>query len=462
MGWYIRPMAGSSRRPRGLRAGIVVVPGAVRRARLDAGLTLAQLAEPHYTRAALSYVESGQRRPSSTMLVQIAKRTEKPLTHFIDSPGVTPQHRDAIGQLQRLVSTLALAEAIAFGERLLEAELPREVEAEARFLVGRACVRSADGGRAYPHLVRARHLYELLGDQIQLADTLNQLACALLLLDDVRALPVAHEALDACERVSPEQPELMVRTLILLGGLFFRLQDFHRAEQCYNRALQHLGSVPGIRNLAMIHDQLNMTYQRMGRFSEALEHAHKAMKLYRGSVDPTDLFRAEHNLGETLLKQGELQAARPYLERALALCEQPELQRYFHGYALLSMAELHLGFGDLDLAELRLTQALDLAERLSERSHEANAWRLWGRLHSLRGGYEPAAHAFANAARLFKELELPVDVFDVQLEHARALQSQGRTSEACALFDAAGTSAQHAVRRIQGAWADLMAAGGQA
>ncbi len=435
-----------------------MIPGAVRQARRDAGLSQAQVAEPQFSRSAVYKVEAGTGRPSKRLLRQIAHRTRRPLSYFLAQTPISAEHREATDRLHRLVATTDFAEAIAVGERLVAQELPPEVEAEVRFLVGRAYVRSLDGRRAQPHLVRARELYDLGGDLAQLADVLNQLACALYLVHDGRCLSMAYQALEVCEGLRPPQAELTVRTLIVLGMIYYRLQDWNRALSCYERALEETGTELGIRNRALIHDHLALTLQRLERYAEALRHARKAGRLHRSSLDPTDLFRAEHHLGWILLKQGELRAARPHLERALVLCQERELERQARGEALLALAELDLSCGELDSAHDRLTEALRLVQGLGERIHEATAWRLRGRLHARRDEHPEADQAFGESVRLFAELELPVDVLDVQAEHFAELRAQGRTEKALQLSQDAIASGQVALRRLQGGWADVVAA----
>lgn len=430
----------------------------MRRARLEARLSQAQVAEPEFTRTSVHLVEVGRMRPSRRLLRQIAHRTGRPVSYFLPQSDVTAEHRQAIDDLRALLASARFEEVIQVAGRLLENDLPREVEADVRFLIGRAHVRSLDGEGAYPHLLRARQLLELSDDRAQLADVLNQIACALFLRDDSRALAVAYQALDVSEQLPPEQTELTVRTLIVLGMIFHRMQDWSRAIKCYRRALDTMEASPGIRNLALIHDHLSMSYQRLGRFGEALEHARRATRLYGSSLDPTDLFRAEHNLGETLLRQGEVQAARPHLERALALAEERELEHQVRGFALLSMAELHLASHEIDRAEARLAEARQLVERLGERGHQAAAWRLQGRLHVRRGEPELADSAFATAVRMFTELERPADVLDVLGEHAAALRRQGRLEEALDVAERAIASGRLAGRRLEGGWGDVVAA----
>ncbi len=449
-------MARSSGR-RGKQSGVAVLPAAVRQARVDAGLSMAQLAHPR-SRQAIHQIEASKNRPSLPFLRQIAARTGKPLSYFLPQSQAAPAHRELVDRLGGLVATSDFGAAIAAGEAALETDLPREVEADVRFLVGRACVRALDGQRALPHLRRARELYEMVGDWTRLADVLNQAACALYLQDDPRTLAAAYQALEACERLLPAPADLMVRTLIVVGMVLKRLQDWPRAIAVYRRALGEVGAELGIRNLAMLHDHLSQCLGRVGDVPGALEHARRANRLYVASLDPSDLVRADLNLGVTLLRQGELRAARPHLEAALALCGARDLQRQALGEALLAVAELEIASGNFQAGTGYLHRAEVLVDQLGERSHRAAALRLRGRLEIARAEFDHADHAYTAAASLFRELRLPADLLDVEAEHALALEAQGRIGDALAVALRAVAAGQSAIRQVRGGWADDVAA----
>jgi transcriptional regulator with XRE-family HTH domain len=69
------------RGPRG--SGIPVDPSRVKEARLDAGLSLAQLAGDDVSRTFIHFVEQGRSRPSKGVLALIASRTGKPVSYFL-------------------------------------------------------------------------------------------------------------------------------------------------------------------------------------------------------------------------------------------------------------------------------------------------------------------------------------------------------------------------------------------
>lgn len=72
-------------------SGISVDPDRVREARLEAGLSLAQIARDDVSRTFIHFVETGQSRPSERVLALIARRTGKPISYFMRQPSLAAQ-----------------------------------------------------------------------------------------------------------------------------------------------------------------------------------------------------------------------------------------------------------------------------------------------------------------------------------------------------------------------------------
>jgi len=63
--------------------GVNLKQGVVKQARLEAGLSLAQLGKGHVTAPAIYLIETGRTRPSLPTLEHIARRTGKPVEYFL-------------------------------------------------------------------------------------------------------------------------------------------------------------------------------------------------------------------------------------------------------------------------------------------------------------------------------------------------------------------------------------------
>jgi tetratricopeptide (TPR) repeat protein len=444
-------MPGSLALPNGRHKGIEVLPDAVRRARQEAGLSLAQVAEGEVTRAAIHMVETGKMRPSMRTLQLIARKTKRPISYFLSGGGATEEQRRDREEIERLVTTEDFAGAIELGERVLEERPPPGIEADVRFFLGRAYVRTGDGQRARPHLVQAREFFEEARDLWMTAEALDQEACALHLLGDPRTIARALQALDACEQIKPTPPALLVRIHLNLGSHHYRINEWERARRFYERGLELASLAPNIRLMAALHGELGLTQQRLGNFSSALSHARKSHSLYAGSMDITNLVRAEANLGEILLMQGELDAAAPHLKRALQLCDERGLGGHFKLPSLTTLAELHIARGEFDEAEPLLHEVTRAAQAQGGRPHLATALRLSGRFRLKSGDLEVADQLFTAAIAMFQALHQDEELSESHAEYAEALGAQGRLEEAIEHWRAAMRSTTLSKRAVAAA-----------
>jgi transcriptional regulator with XRE-family HTH domain len=81
---------------RGRLKGIVIRSDSVRQARLEAGLTLEQVAAGKVTRTAIYFIETGRTSPSRETLRLIARQTHKPIAYFLDTSAVPSKPTEAI------------------------------------------------------------------------------------------------------------------------------------------------------------------------------------------------------------------------------------------------------------------------------------------------------------------------------------------------------------------------------
>jgi transcriptional regulator with XRE-family HTH domain len=67
------------------RQGVNVIPQRVRNARVEAGLTMAELADGKVSRTAIHLIEAGRTRPTHETLAHIAARTGRTVAYFLGS-----------------------------------------------------------------------------------------------------------------------------------------------------------------------------------------------------------------------------------------------------------------------------------------------------------------------------------------------------------------------------------------
>jgi tetratricopeptide (TPR) repeat protein/transcriptional regulator with XRE-family HTH domain len=442
-------MLGSTRSGRRRPKGIAVRPAAVREARLEKGLSLADVAGADITRAAIHLVETGKMRPSMRTLELIARRTGRPVSHFLAGHEVSEEQQAACDELSRLVDSGMYREAVALGGRLLGEKVDAATEADARLSVGRALVRIMDGAGAMPHLARARLLFERMGDRWMVAHALEQQATAMFLVNDPRALGCALEALERSERLDSPDPTLLASVLNLLGSIHMGSRDWRNAARFFEMGLSACEELVSLRLTARLHDGLTAAYQQLGDLGGALRSAERASALYAADADVTGLIRAENNLGYALLQQHELDAAASHLLRALDLCDQHDAPPLARSYVLNSLGELYIARGEPDLARAYLLRSLGVTQSLGERATEATARHLLGSACVQLDEEDAADEWFRTAIQLLARLDLTERLRICAAEYAELLYRRGRPEESISYWRLAAGSRRRPTQSVR-------------
>src|SRR2546430_7240225 len=126
-------------RRRGRRRGVDVRAGSVKQARMEAGMSLGQVAQGDISRTAIYFVETGKARPSMETLQLIAARTNKPLEYFLGDAASGDEA--GLAEVERLVAVGENAAAVDAAESLVARSTDRRTHATVSVLVLTAPVR---------------------------------------------------------------------------------------------------------------------------------------------------------------------------------------------------------------------------------------------------------------------------------------------------------------------------------
>lgn len=433
-------MQGALRAGRGRLTGIAIRPEAVRQARLDAGLSLADVAEGEVTRGTIHLVETGKMRPSRRTLQLIARKTGRPLTFFLEGPEGGEEQVTLRSQVECLLLAEDFASTVELGLCALDRPLEPHVESDIRFFVGRAYTRMTKAESALAHLRRARQLFEEAGDLRMTVKSIAQEASALSFLDDPRAAARALEALQLCERIVPPHPGLQRHVLILLGTIHNRRNDWRSAVRFFQQGLELPLEEVDARQVAVGRDGLSWAYQQLGRWEEARENAEAAYAFGSTSPDPRDRAKAGHNLGYLLMRIGELEDAERHFRHAVRVCVEHGLERD-QADITLALAEVHMRRGEVEAAESCALTVLDLADPDHQYRADAHAWKLLGTIALQRDDCSAAGLAFNNAVGVFRSLKMPDQASDCLMQYAQALESRGMVEQSLAYWREAASVA---------------------
>ncbi len=259
---------------------------AIREARLEAGLSLAQLAGAAVTRGAIHLIETGKSRPSMRTLEVIASRTGKPISFFLtaDAKVLEESTREAAStQLDHLEQVAATDDAIALRDtasRILETANSHWLAAHAGYYLGRSLVGLSERDAAVPHLRRARELFAELGDRWMVVECMDWEAGALSIVDLSAALTLAEECLARCRELSPVPLATETRILARIAAILVSRGSWNEAVTFYDQALQQSGSLADLGRTAQTFNELSLAYLEIGDLSKAASYSHKALGLH--------------------------------------------------------------------------------------------------------------------------------------------------------------------------------------
>jgi len=394
-------------RARGRLSGIEIKPDLLRQARLDAGMSLSEVAGTELTRQAVHLIETGKVRPSRSSLQTIAKRLGIQVSSVLAQPDEDRLVLDdaAIAELDDLVVRRDFVRAVDRARQLVEWGGSPRLLAFAHHYLGQALYHLSRADEALVHVREARFRFELLDNRWFVAECMDWEGAALHSMEDPKALEVSEEALRRYRLLEPRQMEVEARMLEHVGTILQRRKDFTRAREYYDQALAVAGDVRDLVRTGRTYHGLAICYVGLGERGRAEELLSTAMRLYEAQhhISPVPsrnlLPTAENDLGMLLMEQGNLDGASELLESALAHFEEAGIER-LRSHILLSLGELRHRQGQIREAIDIVHQAMSLAERLNEAQALAGAYKQLWELHTALGEHAIADARFRTALEI--------------------------------------------------------------
>jgi tetratricopeptide (TPR) repeat protein len=424
-------MLGSNNR--GRRQGIPIREGSVRQARVEANLSLAQVAAGTVSRTAIHFIEKGRSQPSMETLRLIANQTHKPIEFFLLNPEVSPELTERSRRLRELEELTAIRDfrkVIEIAPALLEEKWGDEDTALVHFYLGQAYCRLVLPREALRHLPLARDTFERMGDDWMAVDALDWESSALGLLEDPRAIPLANHALERCRRLDPKPPQTEARILGHIAGMYVVAHAWAQAIATYEAAVTAASGVKDLLQRAKMHHGLGNAYQRMQQPAQARSHLDRALTLYSIESDLSAVYRVENDLGDLLLRQGHLDSAEQHLHTALTGSNELHLDRRGRGYILANLGEVNLRRGHLEAARRYLSEAWEAGNAVGERVVLAAVHELQGELEARLGHLQLADENFESAIGILEGLEMPDRLRDCHMKYAESLYARGNIDSA--------------------------------
>jgi tetratricopeptide (TPR) repeat protein len=386
--------------------GQSINPAALRRARLDGGLTLAQAAEGIVTRQALHQFESGQARPALRTLEAIARRLDIPLDGLLDSPSDPRevkmrqlQERQQWRELRRTASGV-----------LADPTISPHMHAVACFYFGRAVLDQAPD-EALIQFRRAGRQLTTLSEPWLAAEARDWEGVALYLQQRPEALEVGRDALTRYRSLTDRDPGVEARMLEHIGTYQLHRQELAEALASYRQAIAVAGSRLDLLRLANVYHGLASGCLRLGNTRQSMDYFERAVSLSRTAHDvrgtvTANLARLENDYGDMLLRIGRWERAEEMIRAALDHFEALAVQAG-RSYALLSLGDLKHRQGFLHEAMRWTNQAIEAASLLGETTSLAMGYQQLGELWADLGDSDRFDASFSRALAVLEYENLP-------------------------------------------------------
>ncbi len=414
--------AGKGSRRRDTR-GVAINPAALRQARRDRDMTLAQVADGIVSRQALHQFEAGRIRPTQATLNGLAERLGVPVESLVARP-----HDPREGSMRDLMEKQHWPELERLAVLVLaDMNVTPRMQAIARFYLGRAVLYTAPD-EAVLHFRYSRGLLARLGEPWLAAEARDWEGSALYLMQDPAAVDVGRDALVRYRLLTDRDPSVEARMLEHIGSYLLQRQEVGEALSTYRQAMETAGPVLDLARLASIYHGLASGSVRIGESRQALDYFEKAVQISRihheiqGGRVTDNLPRLENDYGELLLRMGRLERAEEMINDALDHFEAAGVQAS-RPETMLSMGDLKRQRGAIDEAMRWTEDAIALAERLGEIVTLASGYQQLGELWAVQGDLDRCDACFTRAFEI-------LDRAGLRERRAEALQRYQRVRAA--------------------------------
>ena len=226
------------------------------------------------------------------------------------------------------------------------------------------------------------------------------------------------------------------RVLLNRGIVYHERGSYDEATRTYEEALELAKRVGEKDVVANATNNLAVLATIRGDLDGAVERYERSLEMFEEAGNTRGLARTHQNLGMVHADRQDWKAAMTSYDQGLNTAEknqQLDVVANIH----LARAELLLELEDTSLVALCCAHALDICRQTGDRLGEADAYRLLGRLFTLRKQWNTAACLFRDSLRLNEEFANPLDIAETHRDIGRMHAARGQTTDARTSYEAA-------------------------
>jgi transcriptional regulator with XRE-family HTH domain len=413
-----------------IRSAMVADVGArIRSLRTAKGLTQAQLAEPLYTKAYISMLESGRTRASMKALEHIAGVLGVKPSDLLGGTSAPSTPQFQFLEARRLLEDGHAAEAVPILESLEEGLNAADQLVRLRYLaIGYNA--TSQPKQAFPVIERAQRMADLLGnaeEQVRIKAVLAGTHSRTFAYDE--AIRLLKECILACDNGVVKDAAFHFRRLVDLAMALTNGRDSKQALVMYERALELAEGFADRPSMAALYAGMAKTYQNDGDLEAAINYNTKSLQLYEELGLMHQVACTLDNAALLYAEYGNRERARDCLARATVLAKETKRMGTL---ASIQTSEAEVtAKTDPEAGLLAAQEALKFAKKIDQPDAQIRALTLIGEL-KMTSSPAVAKRSFQEASQLAEERapQLLRVIFD---RWSRAAEARGDGDEALRL-----------------------------
>lgn len=399
----------------------------IRAARLERGMSLADVGGKELTRSFLSLVELGRSRISLRALAIVADRLELPIGYFLDS---TSGVSDTLTEL-----TLDRAEAALSREEpeeclriLSEVAASEWLQPRVLLLRGRALIDAGRAREAVGVLEEGLNLAERRGGLPVLPHLCYALGLALYSAGNYdEGLVYLRRALDEIAK-GPEDPILVGKATVCIGHVLYVRGDIEGAIEHYSRARDLFGSLTDLNALGCVYSGLSLAYERKGDLTSAVRYSKLSVAAFEAKQNARLAAGELNNLAVRYEEMQDLAQALNCAREAVTRAQQINA-RDVEAAAHSTLASIYLKLEDVETAEAEANTADGMSDG-DEDLARVDAWIVLAEIAERRSESARADELYERALGVLKRTGYESAYADAALGYSLLLQHRGETGRA--------------------------------
>ena len=365
---------------------------AIRRARLRAGLTQAEVSKGRYTAAYISALERGLAKPSMAAISYISERLGVPVREFLAGEDLGASRLEA----DLLLAAGDPQAALDQYQTLLEGATDRRTRAELLRGMAEALCRLELGGEAIGIASEAVELLSDMGRKAEAAYAKYWLGYAHYQQENLReARAILENLLQQIREGLDVLPDFRFRLLTAMANVE-AFDGEHQRALAYLEEARALTTDLDLRRRAAFLAGLAVSYRESGDYEAALTTGTQSLALFRAAESERDVAALTNNLALTYLQLGNLERAAELGTAAANLAASLGDQRLM-AHLADTQAQIMLAQGDYSRAREQAAQAQSLAQASGNHHAMASALLSEARIAVKSDRADDARRAFEAA-----------------------------------------------------------------